>query len=37
MEAYGLPNALRMTIGSEEANEATIAALGAFHAEASRR
>ena len=30
MEAYGLPNALRMTIGSEEANEATIAALGAF-------
>ena len=30
MEAYGLPNALRMTIGSEEANEAVIAALGAF-------
>ena len=30
MEAYGLANALRMTIGSEEANEAVIAALGAF-------
>jgi histidinol-phosphate aminotransferase len=30
MEAYGLPNALRMTIGSEEANLATIAALGDF-------
>ncbi len=30
MEAYGLPNALRMTIGSEEANAAVIAALGEF-------
>lgn len=30
MEAYGLPNALRMTIGSGEANEAAIAALGDF-------
>ncbi len=30
MEAYGLPNSLRMTIGSEEANEATIAALTDF-------
>jgi histidinol-phosphate aminotransferase len=30
MEAYGLPNSLRMTIGSAEANEATIAALAAF-------
>ncbi len=30
VEAYGLPNALRMTIGSAEANEAVIAALGAF-------
>ncbi len=30
VEAYGLPNALRMTIGSEEANLATIAALGEF-------
>lgn len=30
MEAYGLPNALRMTIGSEEANAATIAALAEF-------
>jgi histidinol-phosphate aminotransferase len=30
MEAYGLANALRMTIGSEEANLATIAALGDF-------
>ncbi|ACL60645.1 histidinol-phosphate transaminase [Methylobacterium nodulans] len=28
--AYGLPNALRMTIGSAEANEAVIAALGDF-------
>jgi histidinol-phosphate aminotransferase len=28
--AYGFPNALRMTIGSEEANLETIAALGAF-------
>ena len=27
VEAYGLPNALRMTIGSAEANETTIAAL----------
>jgi histidinol-phosphate aminotransferase len=30
VEAYGLPNALRMTIGSAEANEATLAALAAF-------
>jgi histidinol-phosphate aminotransferase len=30
MEAYGLPNTLRMTIGSAEANEATIAAFAAF-------
>jgi histidinol-phosphate aminotransferase len=30
MEAYGLPNALRMTIGSGESNEATIAALADF-------
>jgi histidinol-phosphate aminotransferase len=30
VEAYGLPNALRMTIGSAEANRATIDALGAF-------
>ena len=30
IEAYGLPNALRMTIGSEEANEAVIAALSEF-------
>ena len=30
IEAYGLPNALRMTIGSAEANEAVIAALGEF-------
>ncbi|MBH0238047.1 histidinol-phosphate transaminase [Methylobrevis albus] len=28
--AYGLPNALRMTIGSEEANRATIAAFAEF-------
>lgn len=30
MDAYGLPNALRMTIGSAEANEATLAALADF-------
>jgi histidinol-phosphate aminotransferase len=30
MEAYGLPNALRMTIGSAEANEAAIATLSDF-------
>jgi histidinol-phosphate aminotransferase len=30
MEAYGFPNALRMTIGSEEANKAAIAALTEF-------
>ena len=30
MEAYGLPNSLRMTIGSAEANEAVIAALSDF-------
>jgi histidinol-phosphate aminotransferase len=30
LEPYGLPDALRMTIGSEEANEATISALGDF-------
>jgi histidinol-phosphate aminotransferase len=30
MEAYGLPNALRMTVGSAESNEATIAALSDF-------
>jgi histidinol-phosphate aminotransferase len=28
--AYGLPNALRKTIGDDEANQATIAALGEF-------
>ncbi len=33
MEAYGLPNALRMTIGSEEANHDTVAALAEFLAE----
>jgi histidinol-phosphate aminotransferase len=30
MEAYGLPNALRMTIGSEAANRDTVAALAEF-------
>jgi len=30
MEAYGLPNALRMTIGTAEANEATLDALATF-------
>jgi histidinol-phosphate aminotransferase len=34
--AYGLPNALRMTIGSAEANEATVAALAAFMGKATR-
>ena len=32
LEAYHLPNALRMTVGSAEANQATVAALGAFMA-----
>jgi histidinol-phosphate aminotransferase len=30
MEAYGLPDALRLTVGSEEANRAVIAALAEF-------
>jgi histidinol-phosphate aminotransferase len=30
MEAYGFPNALRMTIGSEAANRDTVQALGEF-------
>lgn len=30
MDAYGLPNALRMTIGSAEANETALAALADF-------
>ena len=30
MEVYGLPNALRLTVGSEEANHAFIAALAEF-------
>jgi histidinol-phosphate aminotransferase len=30
MEAYGLPNALRLTVGSAESNEATIAAVSDF-------
>jgi len=30
MEAYGLPNALRLTIGSEEANNAVLTHLAAF-------
>lgn len=30
MEGYGLPNALRLTIGSEEANNAVVAALTDF-------
>ena len=32
VESYGLPQALRMTVGSAEANEATVAALAAFMA-----
>jgi histidinol-phosphate/aromatic aminotransferase/cobyric acid decarboxylase-like protein len=27
---YGLPDCLRLTVGSEEANRAAVAALGAF-------
>jgi histidinol-phosphate aminotransferase len=30
MDAYGMPGALRLTIGSEEANHAVVAALAAF-------
>ena len=30
MDAYGLPNALRLTIGSEEANNAVLATLAEF-------
>lgn len=30
VSAYGLPNALRLTVGDEEANRATVAALKAF-------
>jgi histidinol-phosphate aminotransferase len=30
LEAYRLPNALRMTLGSAEANEATVKALAEF-------
>jgi histidinol-phosphate aminotransferase len=30
VSAYGFPHALRMTVGSEEANQATIAALAEF-------
>jgi histidinol-phosphate aminotransferase len=37
MEAYDLPDALRLTVGSEEANHAFIAALGAFSKARSRR
>jgi histidinol-phosphate aminotransferase len=37
MEAYDLPDALRLTAGSEEANHAFIAALGAFGKARSRR
>jgi histidinol-phosphate aminotransferase len=32
LEAYGLPNALRLTIGTEEANRAVVAALAEFMA-----
>ena len=37
VDAYGLPNALRMTIGSAEANEAVIAGLTAFMGQAGGR
>ena len=30
MTAYGFPNALRMTIGSEDANRGVVAALAEF-------
>jgi histidinol-phosphate aminotransferase len=30
MDAYGLPNALRITIGTEEANRGLVACLEAF-------
>ena len=30
MEAYGLPGALRLTVGDEEANHAVVAALKDF-------
>jgi histidinol-phosphate aminotransferase len=30
MEAYGLPSALRLTVGSQEANRAVVAALKEF-------
>jgi histidinol-phosphate aminotransferase len=36
VEAYGLPNALRLTVGSEEANQAVLAALRAFREEGAR-
>jgi histidinol-phosphate aminotransferase len=32
LEPYGLPNALRMTVGTEEANRTAVAALAAFTA-----
>jgi len=35
MTAYGLPHALRITVGSEEANHAVVAGLGDFLKEAS--
>jgi histidinol-phosphate aminotransferase len=35
MEAYGFPNALRMTIGTEEANQAAIGAITEFLAQKS--
>ena len=36
IEAYGLPNALRMTIGTAEANEMAMATLAEFVAGAER-
>jgi histidinol-phosphate aminotransferase len=32
LESYGLPNALRLTVGTEEANRAVVAALAEFMA-----
>src|SRR5262249_53148806 len=35
MEVYGIPGALRLTVGTEEANRAVVAALAAFCREPS--
>jgi histidinol-phosphate/aromatic aminotransferase/cobyric acid decarboxylase-like protein len=35
MEAYGIPQALRLSVGGEEANRAVVDALAAFSREPS--